>query len=837
MAVETHVEPFDQGLVTARDQAFLQPGELAKADNCVYRPNDPFIQKTKGRTVYNSTPITGSPSVKGLRHLVFDDANPIVVAHHGTSYDYSIMTAETGTFTSLATGVGSGETLDAIQYGNRHYLLNGASDTNYVVKSDYTTRNHGLFAVSDAPTVASTTGSWNSTGLGLGYYFFITTELVNPGSPDEIESTNVADDATIIANPAYFLFNTSNIASASVAVTKPQTFNSSATHWQIYMAGPKEVGTPVPPRSDFRRVGSPVAIATSTVTIGNTQTPGTNNRFPTTNSTVVAGWSNPNNAHLNDNTGTTTNTHLASQLYQTFGFASITGTVTGVQVEIKARVQGTINGKPLLRVRLTKDNGSNYSAYQAKEMALSTTPGTGTFGEILAQALQWNVLQYGGPNDPWGLSWSGSDFNAPSQFGVNIQYYWPNLFGTGSTVNIDYIKVTVHTVGGAATTQIALGNQFPTVILSVGGVMGAIGSHGPPPVATTGDIFEDQMVLNDVADPSIIKYSLPVQVDYFPTLYFINFETKLSDVVTKIVRLGDKLLVGQKNQLFRVNYLPRESDAEFDRGRCYETLSEGQGVVGTQAACTFTVPGGPLMMAFVSYAGVHITDGFQVETLSDDLDWPNTVDIPSAGDSTDYLKNCVLVDYPLNYWLVLYYTPTGGTSNTRALVFHYHPSHRKPGGKFKITGPITVSGLSATVGKLTNCPVLMTGQSSGTVYVEDRGYTHNAGGTLAVDLRTREMYPWGMVNTGTVENFYIKHNQDATSTVTTTLLLREGNNAQTSFAQTETFTTAQAGLYSIPYHVYTDSIQVKFTEPGADGGAGMRLGAMMLDFASRGGAE
>src|SRR4029077_1675144 len=110
------------------------------------------------------------------------------------------------------------------------------------------------------------------------------------------------------------------------------------------------------------------------------------------------------------------------------------------------------------------------------------------------------------------------------------------------------------------------------------------------------------------------------------------------------------------------------SDAEFDRGRCYEMLSDGQGIVGPQATEVFTIPGGPMMMGFVSYSGVHVTDGFQIDTLTDELDWAAKVALPASGGS-DLLQNAILVDYPLNYWLVMYYTPNGGSANTKALIF------------------------------------------------------------------------------------------------------------------------------------------------------------------------
>jgi hypothetical protein len=835
MADETfvHIEPFDQGLVTSRDPAMLQPGELTKADNCVYRPNDPAIQKGKGRTKFNAVAISGAPSVQGLRYLAFDDSDSVLVAHAGTDYFKAVMNAsETGTFSSLAAGVGQGATLDAVQYNNRHYLFNGKGTSNLVVKSDLTTRDHGLFAVSDPPTLASVGGSWNNV-LGIGYYFFFTVEIINPGSADEIESTNVVTDADMPS----FQFTTSNLASASVRVTKPLTFNSTATHWAVYMAGPYTYATPVPPRSDFRRVGSPQDIGSSTITIGNTQaTDGS--KFPTANSVAAGvGWANPTNAHANDGVAATTSAAADATLWKTFAFSAVSGTITGISVEVKIQLIANTDTdhRPSLGAALTTD-GAAYTSEQSTVVGGVAISGT-IFQQLMAPA-QWYTFVFGGPNSLWGRSWVAADFNANANFGVRLRKI--GVLNV-KTIAVDYIKITVHSSGSSSTTQISQGNQFPTIAVSLGGITTVIGSHGHPPVATTADVFEDQMVSNDVSDPSILRYSLPTQVDYYPSLYFVNFETKQTDILVLVKRLGDKLLAGMKTQLFRVNYLPRESDAEFDRGRCYETISEGQGIVGTQAATTFTTPGGPLTMAFVSYSGVHITDGFQVDTLSDDLDWENTVSIPTAASPTDYLKNCILVDYPLQYWLVLYYTPTGGTSNTKALIFHYHPSHRKSNGKFKITGPITVSALSATLGRVSNMPILMTGQSGGFTYVEDRGFTHNAGGNLAVDLRTREMYPWGMTNTGTVENAYIRHNSDPTSTVTVVPLLREADGAETTYLPPagvdETFSTANAGLSNIAMHFFADSFRLKYTEPGADGGSGLRLAATLLDCASHGAGE
>ena len=45
---------FHQGVVTARDASLLGEGEVAKADDCIYRPNDPAIWKAPGRTAYGT---------------------------------------------------------------------------------------------------------------------------------------------------------------------------------------------------------------------------------------------------------------------------------------------------------------------------------------------------------------------------------------------------------------------------------------------------------------------------------------------------------------------------------------------------------------------------------------------------------------------------------------------------------------------------------------------------------------------------------------------------------------------------------------------------------------
>lgn len=818
-------EKFDLGLNTSQDPATLESGELTKADNVVYWPSDNGLHKIRGRTTYGTISAT---NVVGLRYLAFDNADNIIVAlgNNGT-YFYSVMTTnESGFFSTLYTGAALPGNLqmESVQYNNRHYLFNGAAP-NISVNSNYAARSHGLSPVTDAAAVTGVAGSWN-TSLGPGYYFFLTTEVLNPGTYDEVESTNTVPDTefNIADGKGVFQITVANQTTTTVQITRPggsgatSTINPTATEWRVYMAGPYTDRTPVPVRNVFKLVARQ-NIGTLTVLAGNIV--GTALRFPTANAIISGGWTNPNNAQANDNVFATTNVSGTATQWKTFGFA-VAGTISGIEVVIKvSQATQYPPGFASLQIALTPD-------------------GTNFFGATTITDVPFNQATrvFGSNSYLWGrTSWTPAEVNAAT-FGVAITV---NRIGSFSmpTVSLDYVAIRVYTTGSSTDIPVVAGTFFPTISISEGGVQIILGSHGAPPVAYTADIFEDQLVTNDISDASIIRYSLPNQPDYFPSPYFLNFETREADVVTCIRKLGNKLLVGHKTQLFRVNYLPRESDAEFDRGRCYEPISTSFGIVGPQAATVFSPPEGPTMLAFVSYSGIHMTDGFQIKTLTDNIDWDGIFGFTSAGNAISLLKS-VLIDYPNKYWLVFYYPASGATFNKAAYIIHYHPSHIRPDGTYKITGPISTHDVPcATMGRTTNLPVWLTGAAStARVYVEDRGYTDSSGvATAAVDVRTREIYPYGIGSTQTIERIWLKHDQDTspgTATGSVTVLTREGDNAQITRG-TKTFTTAQAGLVEMPFKVPCESFVVKVTESGAN--APIRFSHIAVDAPSRGKPE
>jgi hypothetical protein len=97
-------EFFNGGLVTARHPALLNPGELQRADDCVYREKDPSIWRAPGRTNYGTA--VASSAVLGLGYLPFENGRTSkVIAYAGaTLYSLSVYDTASGLIGAGATG-------------------------------------------------------------------------------------------------------------------------------------------------------------------------------------------------------------------------------------------------------------------------------------------------------------------------------------------------------------------------------------------------------------------------------------------------------------------------------------------------------------------------------------------------------------------------------------------------------------------------------------------------------------------------------------------------------------------------------------------------------------
>jgi hypothetical protein len=313
------------------------------------------------------------------------------------------------------------------------------------------------------------------------------------------------------------------------------------------------------------------------------------------------------------------------------------------------------------------------------------------------------------------------------------------------------------------------GAAYQTISVTAFGVTTAVARNGPPPIATTGDVLEDSLVLNDTSDASKLWYSWPDEPHQFPSVNFLHFETKEADEVTLIRRVNNFLVVGLRDSIFRVDYLPRPEDARFDRGLPKTQIEGAHGIVGPLAADTFSFGRG-MLLAYVSRYGVLVTDGREWDVLTDDVDWDNTVDISK-------LSSARLTNNPSRYRLELDYTPVGGATNSACLFLHYHPSHAKQsqgGGKrAKCTWPIHRAARCSWLVNVGGLTRLFTGHADGKAYVEDEGTADaSAAGGIAYNLRTGDLNPGGFGTETRINRAWTHHTAAVGQSATGRMVMR-----------------------------------------------------------------
>lgn len=782
------IEMVNGGLVTSRDPALLRPGELVKTDNLVYRPYSQSLFKLDEGSVYG-TASAGSP-VTGLRYCAFDfvqgrcrlsssttvtpetgftfdgisvgaavsgtgipvgttvatkasstsltlsqaatvtsteiltfDADHLLIAQVNSTYQKSVVSADTGTF-SLLEAISQGPTLDAVHFANHHVLLNG-TNVNRVLKSSGTSRPHGLTPIIEAPkAVVGGGGSW-SLSTGIGFYSYWTTEY---DRVHDIESDFTGKPVAV------------NITATSqkVTITRPAQINSTATHWRLYrsakMTATSQVGadkeTIFP--TGFRIAELELTTNGTQLTAEDgTTTPASVG--PTASSAVELNeggrWVNPTNATgaVNGTVATLTGTNQLRRtglILDNFGFtaSSTTAPITGITVVVTARK--TLTGSHSLSVKPVKMSSPEYGG------AVKLVP--------LTTVLTGHTL--GGTGDLWGETWSPADF-IDGSFGIRLDGF---VNQAANVLELDAVTVTIHS---NASQQEGTADPFPAVVISTPTLETAVGRNGPPPIASTGDVFQNSMVLNNVLDKSLVQYSFPGAFDAFPAPYTLNFETKEQDIVTNIKTIGNVMVVGLFNQLYRVNFLPRETDADFDRGRAVELIEPNYGIVGPQAATLFTGSDGVTEMAYVSRFGIHATDGYRVRSLTQDIDWSELWE-------TDDLGPVILINNPEKYELIAWYPPLGSSTLIKGLFLNYHQNHLKEGAMLKVSGPgdYSASVRAACLGVRRDGNRMV---FYGPGFAQSTVRVHNSDVTVTGPaVRTREMFQAGFGNEWKIKEVY-----------------------------------------------------------------------------------
>jgi hypothetical protein len=649
-----HVEPLHGGVWTKPDPSLLEPGQLSAGRNFVYLPGSPAIYRATGRTVFGTVP-TAPSNVVGLRDAQFDGGPHVLASVYGSALATASITGVSGTFGVLTSTMGGApDQLEMVQYRNRFYLLtglakdyhqaNGNNKCLYVSATGTSTspllRQMGMASVNEPPSAYTAAGVFSQEVSG--YYDYWTTEVAvisADGSTMTIESGFDPPSTTVFVSAT---------GSQSVKIEMPSIRNSGmTTHWRVYRSTAKASAADAGFPTGYMIAEVPAVSAAGVTAATAVNDSGTasacSSAFPASANSAGSffNFASASSAYSNNGVYASATGHIdgydmfgPSQGYYAFNWSGVNGSIRGLEITVEAYASVP---NASLTVWITPDRTAAGTILDGARLARRTVtiPSTSSTSP--------STVIVGSPTDPI-FSINGdhplnaSDFT--SNFMVILAKNQSNADAT--TIGIDYVAAKVYC--SAPVDSVV---PFPTVVYTYGEESVQCATDGVPPSSSTGDVFQDMMVVNDVSDPTVIRYSYAGKPESFPATYFLNFESRENDEVKLIKVVNNRLMVALRSSLWRVNYLPTDNDASFDRGKAMEAVSRSYGVVGPMCACTFSPGGDSDLMAFVSNQGIHCTDGYSLTTLTDGIDWRGT--IMTSGSTAIALvndkENCILKFY------------------------------------------------------------------------------------------------------------------------------------------------------------------------------------------------
>lgn len=645
---------------TARDPAFLDPGQAAQIVNGIYRQGDPSLWRIPGYSLYDRP---ASASVSGMAVAQFRGGTRYLLAQMNSKlYHGGIDILDT----MVSASASNGSTLVATQMGNRFYVLNGV-DSPICLLPDGTVRPTGLQPVNgNLPTPTTAAGTFNGEAGGFYDYWITevykstaTAEMGSADAPFELESAFSAKPATVSV-PASL--------AAKVGIVLPtEKVNSLATHWRIYRGGPKTDANDTTFPIGYQVIDD---IAISTASYGTTVYDGSNSNTgdqaaaALTASNWVASAGAASTGAISATGGdyltiTATGQLTAELTLGSFPFTNLADPINGIEVTIVASKASGSRGE--VSVDISLDGGTTWS------------PTRNRFSTLAGSSAGTATATFGGSADKWGFPEITQSQAATSSFRVRIKQVYSSLSNT--PLKLDKVACKLYYNGAISPDRL-----YNAVVVEAGDSVGAVSGAGLPPVASIGCTFGGMLVFNDVSKPTMLRYSQADSPEYWPSLYYINIETEDNQALTFVGTVNNRLVVGHAGGIVRVNYLPVETDSTFQRGVVWEYVSRAHGVVNARAATIFTGRDGRQLMAFISHNGLYATDGYSVTSLSDNLAWFDSV--IGQGNPTTFFSD--LVSDPSTHTLWLY--TTGG----QAWIYHYLTG--------VWTGPCYVAPVSTNIG-------------------------------------------------------------------------------------------------------------------------------------------
>jgi len=366
-----------------------------------------------------------------------------------------------------------------------------------------------------------------------------------------------------------------------------------------------------------------------------------------------------------------------------------------------------------------------------------------------------------------------------------------------------YVRLTVKESQLAAMSNLETNAVFESVVASAAGRTLGVSRDDPPPMrSSTGDVFLDCLMLNDLDNPRKVVYSYPGLYQQFPSgLYYLTFNSGDNDKVTVIKSIGQSAIVLTNTSMWRVSTLPTSADFDFSHGDVQTLLAESTGCPRPQAATRAHLPA-PFgtVCVWVSGRGVFATNGFDVAELTSHVDWKKMA---------VKLDDCHLVDDPLEHRLILH------DGNNNLYYLHYHPTHISD-GMLAITGPIQRPGGVAHLFKFYiegGTPQVASIDSAGHLLYEGLGATDDSTGEiLGIEAVTKEYYPNGLGAAGSVPKLFAHIAANPSIDGTYGVLATPGPDQNTEVAILESVTRQ---LFCTSRSIYTEFLTFTLAGAGA----------------------
>lgn len=288
---------------------------------------------------------------------------------------------------------------------------------------------------------------------------------------------------------------------------------------------------------------------------------------------------------------------------------------------------------------------------------------------------------------------------------------------------------------------------FAFVEVRVDGDVADAARDGTPPRSSALEVFEESLISNDLDDPRKTRFSFPGRPGSFPGTFFINHETAETDRVLAFKVLKNQLGVFMRYGVDRINWLPRRSDQDFNRGRVKTEISRQYGLVNNRAIDKFMHPGLGQLVVYGSDDGIYATDLKRgVRRISVSVEWESLVAVPDA---------TILVNDPNNSRIIVAHQMPGEDRRNHLSYLYYDDAHLSQGGIPAWIGPVDrpagVIALTRVTLENGRKQVIST-DAFGSIHYEDQGLveqgTEDTGGAtatvLAVKMRSQQIYLGGV---------------------------------------------------------------------------------------------